>query len=43
VGWRGQNVSERFAGAGLYVYVFTYKDTATGKTTIIRKPVGLLK
>lgn len=43
VGWRGQNVSERFAGAGLYVYVFTYKNSVSGKTTIIRKPVGLLK
>jgi len=43
VGWRGQNVSERFAGAGLYIYVFAYKDAVTGKTTIIRKPIGLLK
>ncbi|GAF75591.1 unnamed protein product, partial [marine sediment metagenome] len=43
VGWYGQNVSERFAGAGLYVYVFIYRRTSTGKSTIIRKPIGLLK
>lgn len=39
--WYGQNVSERFAGAGLYVYVFTYNDGS--KSTVIRKPVGVLK
>jgi hypothetical protein len=43
VGWRGQNVAERFAGAGLYVYLFTYKNSATGDNKIIRKPIGLLK
>jgi hypothetical protein len=43
VGWRGQNVAERFAGAGLYVYLFTYKENITGQTKIIRKPIGLLK
>ncbi|MBN2035963.1 MAG: hypothetical protein JW768_04405 [Chitinispirillaceae bacterium] len=43
VGWRGQNVAERFAGAGLYVYLFTYKSSVTGETKIIRKPIGLLQ
>ena len=43
VGWRGQNVAERFSGAGLYVYVFRYTKNSTGKSTIIRKPIGLLK
>ncbi len=41
--WSGANVAERFAGAGLYVYVFTYTNAATGKSTVIRKPIGLLK
>ena len=43
IGWRGQNVAERFAGAGLYVYLFTYKNNVTGENKIIRKPIGLLK
>jgi hypothetical protein len=42
VKWSGSNVSEHFAGAGMYVYVFTYTDD-TGKTTVIRKPIGLLR
>ncbi|MBD3321569.1 MAG: hypothetical protein GF350_10795, partial [Chitinivibrionales bacterium] len=41
--WRGQNVAGRFAGVGLYVYIFTYTPTSTGKTTVIRKPIGVLK
>lgn len=41
--WCGDNVAGRFAGAGLYVYLFRYKDTASGKVEVIRKPVGLLK
>ncbi len=40
--WSGANVADRFAGAGLYVYVFTYTDLS-GKSTVIRKPIGLLK
>jgi hypothetical protein len=42
VKWSGSNVSEHFAGAGIYVYVFTYTD-GSGKTTVIRKPIGLLR
>jgi hypothetical protein len=43
VAWNGRNVADRFAGVGIYVYVFRYQSDATGKTTIIRKPVGLLR
>ncbi|MBN1604544.1 MAG: hypothetical protein JW915_23245 [Chitinispirillaceae bacterium] len=43
VEWRGQNVAERFAGVGLYVYLFTYTSNSTNKTTVIRKPIGVLK
>lgn len=42
VEWRGQNVSERFAGPGIYVTLFTYTPTG-GTKEIIRKPLGLLK
>jgi hypothetical protein len=43
VEWRGQNVAERFAGVGLYVYLFSYTSNATNKTTVIRKPIGVLQ
>jgi hypothetical protein len=43
VAWNGCNVSDRFAGAGLYVYVFKYQNDDTKAITIIRKPVGLLR
>lgn len=41
--WRGTNVSGRFAGVGLYVYVFKYTNASTKKTKLIRKPIGVLK
>jgi hypothetical protein len=41
--WNGQSVSGSFAGAGVYIYVFTYTRKATGKVTVIRKPVFLVK
>ncbi|HUI91629.1 MAG TPA: immunoglobulin domain-containing protein [Chitinivibrionales bacterium] len=41
--WRGVNSANRFAGAGAYVYVFYFKNGATGKVTVIRKPVFLVK
>jgi hypothetical protein len=40
--WKGQNVSGRFAGAGIYVYLFTYEPDG-GRKTIIRKPIGLVR
>ncbi|MBN1308833.1 MAG: hypothetical protein JXA18_12995 [Chitinispirillaceae bacterium] len=40
--WRGQNTAGRFAGAGLYVWVFSFKPRSGGDPTIIRKPIGLL-
>jgi hypothetical protein len=40
--WRGENVSGRFSGAGLYVYVFSYTSNS-GKKTVIRKPLGLVR
>ncbi|MBN1576061.1 MAG: hypothetical protein JW913_05890, partial [Chitinispirillaceae bacterium] len=42
VAWSGHNTAGRFAGAGLYVYVFAFKPGSGGDTQIIRKPVGLL-
>jgi hypothetical protein len=41
--WNGDNVSGRFAGAGLYVYVFRYKPDSGKAATVIRKPVGLVR
>jgi flagellar hook assembly protein FlgD len=41
--WYGANVSGAFAGAGTYVYVFSCTDAVTGKTKVIRKPVGLMR
>jgi hypothetical protein len=41
--WAGHNTAEKFAGVGTYVYVFVYKNSATGNKTVIRKPVGLLR
>ena len=44
IGWRGQNVSERSAGAGIYVYSFVFIPDAVGKDkTIVRKPIGVLQ
>ncbi len=42
VAWRGENSAGRFAGAGLYVYIFTYTPDASGKTITLRKPIGLI-
>jgi hypothetical protein len=42
VEWHGQNVSERTATPGIYVYLFIYTDSL-GSKKIIRKPIGLLK
>ncbi len=43
VQWDGSNVSGRFAGAGLYIYVFRY-ESANGKVKeLIRKPIGLAR
>ena len=41
--WRGQNSRGSFSGPGTYLYVFSYTRRATGKTTVIRKPVFLVK
>ncbi len=42
VRWDGSNVRGRFAGAGLYVYVFKYKSDDGKVEKLIRKPVGLV-
>jgi hypothetical protein len=42
VRWKGENVTGRFAGAGLYVYVFIYTDNS-GKKTVVKKPVGVIR
>ncbi len=41
--WDGQNVSGKFAGAGLYVYVFKYVSDDGKISQLIRKPLGLVK
>ncbi len=41
--WNGDNVSGRFAGAGLYVYVFRFEPGSGKAKTLIRKPVGLVR
>jgi chitinase len=41
--WDGSNGSGRFAGAGLYVYVFQYKSNDGSTSTLVRKPVGLVR
>ncbi len=43
VQWDGANVSGRFAGAGLYIYVFRYESDDGGTREIIRKPIGLTR
>ncbi len=43
VQWDGANVSGRFAGAGLYIYVFRYESDDGGTREIIRKPIGLAR
>jgi hypothetical protein len=41
--WRGENVSDRFAGVGLYVYVFKYDSDDNKVRKIIRLPIGVGK
>ena len=41
--WNGNNVSGRFAGAGLYVYVFRFQPDSGKSPTLIRKPLGLVR
>ncbi len=41
--WNGENVSGRFAGAGLYLYVFRFEPASGNAQTLIRKPLGLVK
>ena len=43
IAWHGDNVAGRFAGAGMYVYMFMYRDAVTGEKEMIRKPIGLLR
>jgi hypothetical protein len=41
--WRGQNSRGSFSGPGSYIYVFSYTRRSNNKTTVIRKPVFLVK
>jgi hypothetical protein len=41
--WKGDNVVNRFAGAGLYVYVFRFAPSSGSSATLIRKPIGLVR
>jgi flagellar hook assembly protein FlgD len=41
--WTGNNVAEHFAGAGIYVYVFTFTPENGSETKVIRKPIGILR
>lgn len=41
--WDGSNGAGRFAGAGLYVYVFHYQSDDGSESKLIRKPVGLVR
>ncbi len=41
--WNGDNVSGRFAGAGLYIYVFRFEPSSGKSVTLIRKPLGLVQ
>lgn len=43
IAWRGQNVAEQFAGAGIYIYIFTYESDDGSIKEVVRKPVGLVK
>ncbi|MFH0919165.1 MAG: Ig-like domain-containing protein [Fibrobacterota bacterium] len=38
--WNGNNASERYAGSGLYVYIFTCETAAEKKT--VKKPIALI-
>ncbi|MEO6096479.1 MAG: Ig-like domain-containing protein [Fibrobacteria bacterium] len=41
--WNGDNVNGRFAGSGLYLYVFQFVPEGGKAKTLIRKPVGLVR
>ncbi len=43
VQWDGSHVGGRFAGAGLYIYVFKYTSNDGAISKLIRKPVGLVR
>ena len=43
IGWNGQNVANKFTGAGIYIYNFVYINISDNSKTIIKKPIALLK